>query len=107
MHTSYLQRLGARQGGFRYLLPLFPRAIERLPVRGYDRASSRAAAPSRTASAPAPGALHVCYCHSPFRYAWFERERALARGAADRRGRCCAGPCGRIRALGPAGRPAG
>ena len=22
-------------------------------------------------------AVHVCYCHSPFRYAWFERERAL------------------------------
>jgi glycosyltransferase involved in cell wall biosynthesis len=24
------------------------------------------------------GAVHVCYCHSPFRYAWHERERALA-----------------------------
>ncbi len=27
---------------------------------------------------PGPGALHVCYCHSPFRYAWFEQERAEA-----------------------------
>ena len=27
---------------------------------------------------PDPGALHVCYCHNPFRYAWFERDRALA-----------------------------
>jgi glycosyltransferase involved in cell wall biosynthesis len=27
--------------------------------------------------APA-GARHACYCHSPFRYAWFEQERALS-----------------------------
>jgi glycosyltransferase involved in cell wall biosynthesis len=26
---------------------------------------------------PGPAAVHVCYCHSPFRYAWFERDRAL------------------------------
>ncbi len=23
------------------------------------------------------GAVHVCYCHAPFRYAWYEQERAL------------------------------
>jgi glycosyltransferase involved in cell wall biosynthesis len=23
-------------------------------------------------------ALHLCYCHNPFRYAWHERERALS-----------------------------
>src|SRR6266487_2599822 len=34
VHTSYLQRLGIRQAGFRRLLPLFPRAVERLPVDG-------------------------------------------------------------------------
>ena len=28
-----------------------------------------------------PGAVHVCYCHNPFRYAWSEREATLrARG---------------------------
>jgi glycosyltransferase involved in cell wall biosynthesis len=26
-----------------------------------------------------PGAVHVCYCHNPFRYAWNGREEALAR----------------------------
>ena len=25
-----------------------------------------------------PGAVHVCYCHNPFRYAWSEREATLA-----------------------------
>jgi glycosyltransferase involved in cell wall biosynthesis len=24
-----------------------------------------------------PGAVHVCYCHNPFRYAWSEREATL------------------------------
>jgi glycosyltransferase involved in cell wall biosynthesis len=27
---------------------------------------------------PDPGAVHVCYCHNPFRYAWSEREATLA-----------------------------
>ena len=54
----------------------FPRATRSLRLDGHD-SWSRAAAPSPT-GVEAPGALHVCYCHTPFRYAWFERERALA-----------------------------
>lgn len=77
VQTSYLQRFGARQGRFRYLLPLFPRAAERLPVQDYDVIVSSSSAFAHGVR-PKPGALHVCYCHSPFRYAWFERERALA-----------------------------
>jgi glycosyltransferase involved in cell wall biosynthesis len=77
VHTSYLQRLGAGQRRFRYLLPLFPRAVERLPLAGYEVVVSSSSAFAHGVR-PGPGALHVCYCHSPFRYAWFERERAIA-----------------------------
>jgi glycosyltransferase involved in cell wall biosynthesis len=77
VHTSYLQRLGVRQDRFRYMLPFFPRAVERLPVRDYDVLVSSSSAFAHGLR-PGPGSLHVCYCHSPFRYAWFERERALA-----------------------------
>jgi glycosyltransferase involved in cell wall biosynthesis len=76
VRTSALQRLGARQGDFRKLLPLFPAAARRL-VGGKPRlivSSSSAFAHGVAASAEA---VHVCYCHSPFRYAWHERERAL------------------------------
>jgi glycosyltransferase involved in cell wall biosynthesis len=76
VHTSGLQHLGANQRTFRYLLPFFPRATERLPVGGYDVLVSSSSAFAHGLR-PGPGALHVCYCHSPFRYAWFERERAL------------------------------
>lgn len=77
VHTSYLQRLGVGQAGFRYLLPLFPRAVEHLPVEPYDVLVSSSSAFAHGVR-PRPGAVHVCYCHSPFRYTWFEQERALS-----------------------------
>ncbi|HEX6666484.1 MAG TPA: glycosyltransferase [Solirubrobacterales bacterium] len=75
VRTSRLQRLGADQRRFRYLLPFFPAAAERLPVSEYDVLVSSSSAFAHGLR-PGPGAVHVCYCHSPFRYAWFERERA-------------------------------
>jgi glycosyltransferase involved in cell wall biosynthesis len=84
VHTSGLQRLGRRQGGFRYLLPFFPRAVERLPVGAYDTVISSSSA-FALGVRPGPQALHVCYCHSPFRYVWFETDRALAECPAPAR----------------------
>jgi glycosyltransferase involved in cell wall biosynthesis len=75
--TSALQRIGVRQSGFRKLLPLFPLAVERLPVDRYPVVVSSSSAFAHGVR-PAPGAIHVCYCHTPFRYAWFERERAMS-----------------------------
>ena len=77
VQPSYLQRLGINQSGFRYLLPFFPRAAEHLPVADYDIVVSSSSAFAH-GTRPHPDALHVCYCHSPFRYAWFERDRAMA-----------------------------
>lgn len=74
--TSYLQRLGVRQRGFRLLLPLFPRAIERLPFEPRPLVVSSSSA-FAIGLRPPPGAKHLCYCHSPFRYVWHERERAM------------------------------
>src|SRR5438445_13826582 len=76
VHTSYLQRSGIRQAGFRRLLPLFPRAVEKLPVREHDLIISSSSAFGHGVR-PREGATHVSYCHTPFRYAWHEREQAL------------------------------
>ena len=76
IHPSGLQRLPVRQRGFRYLLPLYPAAVGRIDVSDYDvlvTSSSAFAIGLR----PAPEATHVCYCHSPFRYASHERDRAF------------------------------
>src|SRR4051794_40828451 len=76
IHTSYLQGLHASRDDFRRLLPLFPRAVERLPVQDFDLIVSSSSAFAHGVR-PGPGAVHVCYCHTPFRYAWIEQERAL------------------------------
>jgi glycosyltransferase involved in cell wall biosynthesis len=76
VRTSPLQRLGARQETFRRLLPLFPLAASRLPVQDHEVVISSSSAFAHGVR-PARDAVHVCYCYTPFRYAWHERRRAL------------------------------
>jgi glycosyltransferase involved in cell wall biosynthesis len=78
--TSFLQRLHPTARTFRPLLPLYPHAVESLDLRGYDTVISSSSAWAHGVLVD-PGAVHVCYCHNPFRYAWSEREATLeARG---------------------------
>ena len=74
--TSSLQRIGVRQGNFRRLLPLYQWAVKGLRPEPCDVVITSSSAFAHGLSVPA-GALHVCYCHAPFRYAWYEQERAL------------------------------
>jgi glycosyltransferase involved in cell wall biosynthesis len=74
--TSPLQRLGVSQRNFRALLPVFATATRRLDLTGFDCILSSSSAFAHGVR-PEAGARHVCYCHSPFRYAWHEQERAL------------------------------
>src|SRR3954462_8036207 len=75
--ASFLQRLRPTARTFRPLLPLYPHAIESLDLRGYDIVVSSSSAWAHGVLVD-PGAVHVCYCHNPFRYAWSEREATLA-----------------------------
>jgi glycosyltransferase involved in cell wall biosynthesis len=74
--TSALQRLGARQSNFRRLLPLYPSAVRRLRLGPSDLVLSSSSAFAHGVRAP-EGSVHICYCYTPFRYAWYEEERAL------------------------------
>jgi glycosyltransferase involved in cell wall biosynthesis len=76
IHASFLQRLRPTARTFRPLLPFYPHAIESLDLRGYDLVVSSSSAWSHGVIVE-PGAVHVCYCHNPFRYAWTEREATL------------------------------
>jgi glycosyltransferase involved in cell wall biosynthesis len=58
-------------------MPLYPRAIERLRLPSCAVVLSSSSAFAHGVRVP-PGALHVCYCHAPFRYAWYEQDRALS-----------------------------
>jgi glycosyltransferase involved in cell wall biosynthesis len=75
--TSALQRLGAKQSRFRRLLPLYPWAVQRLRLTPCDVVLSSSSAFAHGVRKPA-GAVHICYCHAPFRYAWDEQQRALS-----------------------------
>ena len=77
IHTSPLQRLGVGQRGFRRLLPLYPWAVRELELPPSDVVLSSSSAFAHGVRVP-PEAVHVCYCHAPFRYAWNEQARALA-----------------------------
>jgi len=76
IHTSFLQRLRPTSRTFRPLLPLYPHAVESFDLRDYDTVISSSSAWAHGVLVD-PGAVHVCYCHNPFRYAWIEREATL------------------------------
>jgi len=77
VHTSFLQRLRPNARTFRALLPLYPSAMESLDLRGYDLVVSSSSAWAHGVI-PDEDAVHVCYCHNPFRYAWNARQETLA-----------------------------
>jgi glycosyltransferase involved in cell wall biosynthesis len=78
VHSSFLQRLKPSARTFRALLPLYPVAIESLDLRGYDLVVSSSSAWAHGVLCDEP-TVHVSYCHNPFRYAWNDRQRTLAR----------------------------
>jgi glycosyltransferase involved in cell wall biosynthesis len=84
VRTSFLQSVAADQGRFRSFLPLFPLAAQRLAVSDAKLVISSSSAFAHGVN-PAPGAVHICYCHSPFRYVWHERDRAVRGFAAAAR----------------------
>jgi glycosyltransferase involved in cell wall biosynthesis len=82
--TSPLQRLDLDQGSFRRLLPLYPWASGRLRPSACRVVLTSSSAFAHGLRAP-EGAVHVCYCHAPFRYAWYEEARALREAPAPLR----------------------
>lgn len=83
--TSFLQRAPGVRRHYRRYLPFFPAAIEDLDLSGFDLVISTSHCVAKGAI-PGPGAKHVCYCHTPMRYAW-DQEHAYfprRRGAAAR-----------------------
>ena len=64
--TSIAQRLPNPARFYRHYLPLYPLAVRMLNLDGYDLVISSSHCAVKSVIA-APGAVHVCYCHSPIR----------------------------------------
>jgi glycosyltransferase involved in cell wall biosynthesis len=69
VRTSFVQGLPGAKRFFRAYLPLYPMAIERLDLSRYDVVVSLSSAFAHGALTN-PETVHVCYCHTPLRFAW-------------------------------------
>ena len=69
VNTSFIQKLPFAKKKYRNYLPLFSKAIESFDLRKYDLIISSSYCVAKGVLTHA-GQIHICYCHSPVRYAW-------------------------------------
>jgi glycosyltransferase involved in cell wall biosynthesis len=84
VRTSFIQHLPWARSKYRSYLPLMPLAVEQLDVSAYDLVISSSHAVAKGVLT-GPDQLHVCYCHTPIRYAWdlqhqYLKEAGLEKG---------------------------
>jgi glycosyltransferase involved in cell wall biosynthesis len=80
--TTFIQNLPYAKKQHRKYLPLFPHAIESFNLKNYEliiSSSHSVAKGVRTKK----NQLHICYCHTPMRYAWDEAEYYLKEAKLD------------------------
>jgi len=69
IHTSLIQKLPFAKTKYRSYLPFFPLAVEQFDLSDYDLIISSSYAVAKGVLVW-PNQTHICYCHSPIRYAW-------------------------------------
>lgn len=69
IRTSFIQRLPLLEEVGQKYLPLMPLAFESFDFSGYDLVISSSTACAKGVIT-GPRTLHICYCHTPPRYAW-------------------------------------
>ena len=77
--TSFIQNMPFARSKHRSYLPLMPFAVEQLDVSGYDLVISSSYLVAKGVIT-GPDQMHICYCHSPVRYAWDLQHRYLDDG---------------------------
>ena len=92
LHTSFLQRIPGARNLHRHFLPLYPEAVASLDLRGFDLVLTSDSGPVKGVRLD-PGAVQICYCHSPMRYLWdgFEAYQASMGGVTRAAFRATAG----------------
>ena len=69
IHTSFMQKLPGVTKQHQWYLPLYPMAFESFDLSKYKVVLSSSSAFAKGVITEAT-TLHVCYCHSPMRFAW-------------------------------------
>ncbi len=81
--TSFIQHLPKAKKNYRTYLPLMPLAVEQFDLSGYDLIISSSHAVAKGVIT-GPDQLHICYCHSPIRYAWDMQAQYLREAGLDK-----------------------
>ncbi|MCG6658031.1 glycosyltransferase [Halomonas campisalis] len=76
VHTSLIQRMPLARRYYRHYLPLMPYAIEQFDLRDFDLVISSSHCVAKGVITHS-GQRHLCYCHTPMRYAWDMKEAYL------------------------------
>ena len=69
IETTFIDRIPGARRRYQLLLPLMPLASEQIDLSGYDIVISSESGPTKGVIT-GPDTVHICYCHSPMRYAW-------------------------------------
>lgn len=83
VNTSFLQGVPFSAQLFRKLLWLFPAAIESFDLSQFELVISSSHAVAKGVIT-GPDQLHVCYCHSPIRYAWDRQHEYLRQAGLEK-----------------------
>ncbi|HBM3188513.1 glycosyltransferase family 4 protein [Klebsiella oxytoca] len=81
--TTYIQRFPKAKSKYQKYLPFMPMAIEQLDVSQHDIIISSSHAVSKGVIT-GPDQLHICYVHSPVRYAWDLQHQYLREAGLDK-----------------------
>ncbi len=73
VRTSFMQRLHPPLPVAKMLLPLYPMAFESFDFSGYDAVLSSCSTFAK-GIITGPDTVHICYCHSPARFAWMYHD---------------------------------
>jgi glycosyltransferase involved in cell wall biosynthesis len=79
IRTSWMQGLPGWRRHFRKYFALYPSAFEAFDLGDYDLVISSSSAYAKGVI-PRPGALHICYCHTPMRFGWRAGEYVAREG---------------------------
>ncbi|MEY2987435.1 MAG: hypothetical protein RJB13_956 [Pseudomonadota bacterium] len=76
--TSFLNQLPGVEKYYKILLPYFPVAIESFNLSEYDLVISSSSCAAKGVIPP-PKSKHICYIHSPMRYAWDQEHNYFSK----------------------------
>ncbi len=74
VHTSFLQKKNKKKNiNHKKYFPVMPMVFENFDLNDYDLIISSSSSCAKGVITK-PDSIHICYCHTPMRYAWEKRE---------------------------------